>query len=160
VPWLHGVCHFLAGDNLSLGTRPENSFVAGATADLELGNSYGKRDFRIHPPAGAEFTVKADDQGKLELPLERPGFYSVLDSAGQTIRLLAVNPPQRESNLAGITPSEFQGQLVRSQATPETGLMAGLFAPADGQTSLWRALLMAGALILVLETVLANRTFA
>jgi hypothetical protein len=134
--------------------------VAGATADLDLGIANGKQDFRVRPSAGAEFTIKADDQGKFEFPLERPGFYSVLNSAGQTIRLLAVNPPQRESNLAGITPSELQGQLVRSQATPETGLMAGLFAPADGQTNLWRALLMAGALILVLETVLANRTFA
>ncbi|HEV7924304.1 MAG TPA: VWA domain-containing protein [Verrucomicrobiae bacterium] len=160
VPWLHGVCHYLAGDDLSLGTRPENSFVAGATAELDLGTANGKADFRIRPPAGAEFTVKADDQGKIELPLERPGFYSVLDSAGQTIRLLAVNTPQRESNLAGITESEFQGQLVRSQATPTTGTMAGLFGPADGQTNFWRALMMAGAVILVLETVLANRTFA
>jgi hypothetical protein len=160
VPWLHGVCHYLAGDELSLGSRPENSLVAGALGELELGATNGNLNFLVHPPAGAEFTVKADEQGKIELPLERPGFYSILDAAGQPIRLLAVNAPQRESDLAAITPAEFQAQLVRSQAAPTSGLMAALFDPVDGGKSLWRALMLAGALFLVLETVLANRTFA
>jgi hypothetical protein len=127
---------------------------------LELGATNGNLNFLVHPPAGAEFTVKADEQGKIELPLERPGFYSILDAAGQPIRLLAVNAPQRESDLAAITPAEFQAQLVRSQAAPTSGLMAALFDPVDGGKSLWRALMLAGALFLVLETVLANRTFA
>jgi hypothetical protein len=160
VPWLHGACHYLAGDELSLGPRPENSLVAGASAELELGATNANQNFRLHPPVGAEFAVKADDQGKIELPLESPGFYSVLDSAGQTIRLLAVNPPQRESDLAAFTSSEVQAQLVRSQAMPETGFMAGMLDPVDGGKSLWRVLMLAGALFLVLETVLANRTFA
>jgi hypothetical protein len=160
VPWLHGVCHYLAGNELTLGPRPENSLVAGRLMELEFGATNGNQNFRIHPPAGAEFTVKTDEQGKIELPLAIPGFYSVLNSAGQTIRMLAVNPPQRESDLAAYTPAEVQAQLVRSQALPSAGLMAGMLEPVNGGKSLWRALLLAGALFLVLETVLANRTFA
>jgi hypothetical protein len=160
VPWLHGVCHYLAGDELSLGTRPQNSFVAGALAELELGTNHANQTFRIHPPAGADFTAKTDDLGKIEAPLERPGFYAVLDSTGQTNRLLAVNPPQRESDLSAFTAPELQAQFVRSQAMPDTGFMAGMLDPVDGGKNLWRVLLLAGALFLVLETVLANRTFA
>jgi hypothetical protein len=160
VPWLHGVCHYLAGDELSLGTRPENAFIAGAVAELELGTNNGNQIVRLLPPAGAEFTAKADDLGKIELPLERPGFYAVLDSSGRTNRLLAVNPPQRESDLAAFTAPELQAQLVRGQAMPDTGFMAGMLDPVEGGQSLWRVLMMAGALFLLLETVLANRTFA
>jgi hypothetical protein len=109
---------------------------------------------------GAELTVKSDDKGEMELAVDSPGFYELLDAAGQTVRLLAVNPPQRESDLAAFTPSELQTQLVRSQAMPETGFMAGMLDPVEGGKSLWRLLMLAGALFLVLETVLANRTFA
>ena len=160
VPWLHGVCHYLAGDELSLGSRPESAFVAGALAELELGTNNANQNFRLLPPAGPEFTAKADDLGKIEAPLERPGFYALLDSAGRTNRLLAVNPPQRESDLAAFTAPELQAQLVRSQAMPDTGFMAGMLDPVEGGQSLWRVLMLAGALFLLLETVLANRTFA
>ena len=160
VPWLHGVCHYLAGDELSQGARPENSFIAGAPAELELRNGGGKQKVRIHPPAGMEFAVTADDQGKIELPLDKPGFYSVLDAAGETIRLLAVNPPRRESDLAAMTSSDFQEQLIRSQAMPSYGLRAGMLDVGNGGGTFWRGLMLAAALFLVLETVLANRTFA
>jgi hypothetical protein len=160
VPWLHGACHYLAGDELSLGPRPENSWVAGTLAEIKLGATHGNQELSLHPPAGADFPVKSDDQGQVEFPLDSPGFYSLLDSSRQTIRVLAVNPPQRESDLAAFTSSEFQTQLVRSQAMPETGFMTGMLAPVDGGKSLWRILMLAGALFLVLETVLANRTFA
>jgi hypothetical protein len=43
---------------------------------------------------------------------------------------------------------------------PDTGFLAGMLDPLDGGQSLWRVLMMAGALFLLLETVLANRTFA
>jgi hypothetical protein len=160
VPWLHGVCHYLAGDELTLGPRPENSFIAGTRAELDLGVTNGNQNFLIHPPAGAEFTVKAGEQGTIELSLESPGFYAVANAVGQTVRMLAVNPPQRESDLTAFTATEVQTQLVRSQARPGTLMMAGMLEPVDGGTGLWRALMLAGGLFLVLETVLSNRTFA
>jgi hypothetical protein len=106
------------------------------------------------------FTVKASDQGGIELPLEKPGVYSIADSAGQTVRLLAVNPPQRESDLSAYTSSEVQQQLVRSQAMSSNGLAAGMYDPEGGGKALWRVLMTAAAVLLMLETVLANRTFA
>jgi hypothetical protein len=160
VPWLHGVCHYLAGNEMSYGMRPVNSFIAGARAEVDLGTGAGRRNFTVHPPVGAVFTVKASDQGGIELPLEKPGVYSIADSAGQTVRLLAVNPPQRESDLSAYTSSEVQQQLVRSQAMSSNGLAAGMYDPEGGGKALWRVLMTAAAVLLMLETVLANRTFA
>jgi hypothetical protein len=160
VPWLHGLCHYLAGDELSLGTRTERSFVTGTLGELELGAGCSRQTFHVRPPSGSDLVVKADDQGKLQLPLEKPGFYAVLNSGGEIVRLLAANPPQRESELAALTVAEFQQQLVRSQAITNTGVAADLIDPVDDQRNLWRLLMFAGVVALVFETVLANRTYA
>jgi hypothetical protein len=160
VPWLHSVCHYLAGDVLSPGIRPGESFLASTVAELDLGPGLGSQNFRARPPSGAELTVKTDVHGALQLPLEKPGFYAVEDSGGRVVRMLAVNSPRKESDLAAMNPQEFQQQLVRSQARPEGLWVANLLAPGRREKELWRVFMLGAAVLLVLETTLSNRTFA
>ena len=160
VPWLHSVCHYLAGDVLSPGIRPGESLLAGTTAELDLGAGLGSQSFRVRPPSGAELTVKTDARGGLQLPLGKPGFYAIVDSGGRVIRLLAVNPPRKESDLATMNPREFQLQLVRGPARPEGRWVADVLAPGRREKKLWRVFMLGAAVLLVLETTLSNRTFA
>ena len=160
VPWLHSVCHYLAGDVLSPGIRPGESLLAGTTAEVDLGAGLGSQSFRVRPPSGAELTVKTDARGGLQLPLGKPGFYAVEDSGGRVIRLLAVNPPRKESDLAAMNPQEFQQQLVRGPARPEGRWIADVLAPGRRERELWRVFMLGAAVLLVLETTLSNRTFA
>ncbi len=160
VPWLHGACHYLAGDELSLGPRFEDSFIAGAPVEMDLGTNFANQGIRVRPPEGAEEVVKASAAGKLELQPQVPGFYELLDSGGQTIRLMAVNAPQRESDLAGFASPDLQAQITRSQAVAGNKLLASVLDPVEGGQGLWRLALMTGILFLLLETVFSNRTFA
>jgi hypothetical protein len=158
VPWLHGLCHYLAGDELALSIRIEKPMIAGTTAEMDLGSERTTRTFRVRYADGLEEVLKTDVQGKLQLSLPQPGFYSLIDSDGQTLRVLAVNPPQRESDLSALTVREFQQQLIRSQAVTHSGV-AGLDLK-DGQQNFWRLLMFAGAITLLVEMVLANQTYA
>ncbi|MGB7749874.1 MAG: BatA and WFA domain-containing protein [Verrucomicrobiia bacterium] len=160
VPWLHSVCHYLAGDTLSPGLRPGESFLASTVAELDLDPGLGNQSFRVRPPSGAELAVKTDARGGLQLPLGKPGFYAVEDSGGRVVRLLAVNPPRKESDLAAMNPQEFQQQLVRGPAQPEGRWVADVLAPGRREKELWRVLMLGAAVLLVLETTLSNRTFA
>ena len=160
VPWLHSVCHYLAGDVLSPGIRPGESLLAGTVAELDLGTGLGSQSFRVRPPSGAESAVKTDARGVLQLPLGKPGFYAVEDSGGRVIRVLAVNPPRKESDLAAMEVQEFQQQLVHSPARPEGRWVASLVAPGSREKELWRLFMLGAAGLLVLETMLSNRTFA
>jgi hypothetical protein len=160
VPWLHGACSYLAGRELSTGLQLEKSQVAGSMPELELGADFRQPVARVHPPSGLDFPVTLDAGGRLAFPVETPGIYSVLDTSGQAIRLVAVNPPARESDLTAMTPAEFESQIIRSQSIAQAGPMSGLIDPTDGGRTLWRLLMLAVALFLVLETLLGNHTFA
>jgi hypothetical protein len=145
---------------LSPGLRPGESFLASTVAELDLDPGLGNQSFRVRPPSGAELAVKTDARGGLQLPLGKPGFYAVEDSGGRVVRLLAVNPPRKESDLAAMNPQEFQQQLVRGPAQPEGRWVADVLAPGRREKELWRVLMLGAAVLLVLETTLSNRTFA
>lgn len=158
VPWLYGLCHYLAGVELSLGVRIEKSMIAGTTVEVDPGPDRASQTFPVRYENGPELAVKSDAQGKFQLNLPQPGIYSVLDSDGKTIRMIAVNPPQRESDLAALTTGEFQQQLIRSQAAAHNGF--AVLDSTDGRKSFWRLLMAAGAITLLIEVLLANRTYA
>jgi hypothetical protein len=160
VPWLHSVCHYLAGDALTPGIRPGESLLAGTTAELDLGTGFGSQNFRVYSPSGAESAVKTDAHGGLQLPLGKPGCYAIKDSGGRIVRMLAVNPPRKESDLAAMNPQEFQLQLVRGPARSAGGWVADVFAPGRSENELWRMFMLGAAVLLILETTLSNRTFA
>jgi len=87
-----------------------------------------------------------------------PGFYSVRDAAGREVRPVAVNIPPSESDLNALTAEQVQRQIVRVSEPLKTSVMVGFLGHTDRE--LWRILLVVGLILLFLESLLANRTFA
>jgi len=159
VPWLHGVGNFLAGRSVVEQFQSATNFMSGQIAEIELGTAAGKRQFKFQRPGEKEIVVTADDQGRLrDLDLAMPGIYTLRDQTGRELQRLAVNLPALESELAALSPNEFQQQLVRDQTPRPTPLAASLFGQTSNQKELWRVLLMAVVVLLFVELLLANRT--
>jgi hypothetical protein len=77
------------------------------------------------------------------------------------MRRFAVNVPSQESDLAALTPTEYQEQVVRVQEPRTATLLgAGLFGSTRNQKEFWAILLLAVLALLFIEVVLANRTLA
>jgi hypothetical protein len=161
VPWLHSACFQLAARTASEPARGGVLLVAADALDIPLGVGARGQSFRVVRLGGKEITVTAGQDGSLRgVDGSLPGIYSVRDRAGQELQRLAVNPPAEESDLAGLTPAEFQRQLVRTEEPPPATLAAGLLGLQDPQNELWRFLLLAVLGLLFGEVLLANRTHA
>jgi hypothetical protein len=161
VPWLHGLARYLAPKTGSDQLPETRAWVAGGDHDLELGPGARQSRFRLHSPQGQDRDLVADDQGRLRDPgLAAPGIYSLRGPGEKEVRRLAVNVPTQESDLAALTPTEFQNQLVRVPDEPKTTLGAGLFGSSRNRREFWAVLLLAVLALLFLETLWANRTSA
>ncbi len=159
VPWLHSTAFYLSGHNPVEQRETAPTFNSGAEADLAV--SLKQQAVKVQRIGGEEVTLQADSDGVLrDVSLGSPGVYSLKDSSGAELRRLAVNIPAAESDLTYVSPAETEQQLVRrSDPTPQT-FAAGLFGESAHGKELWRALLFAALLFLVVESIVANRTAA
>ena len=105
------------------------------------------------PPPALE--VRSDGTAVFEVPIS--GFYSVTDNSGRERWRLAANPPPIESDLAALEPSAADGRLARL-TDAESDLPPGWFGNEPGRQEWWRILLAAALALLLIETVVANRT--
>ena len=105
------------------------------------------------PPPALE--VRSDGTLVFEVPIS--GFYSVTDDSGRERWRLAANPPPIESDLAALEPSVAEGRLAR-RTDAESELPPGWFGNEPGRQEWWRILLAAGLALLLIETVVANRS--
>jgi hypothetical protein len=159
VPWLHGLANYLTQN--ATHVQPTNSFLAGEDFDIELGSAAARSVFTLRSPDGKDALVTADDQGRLrDLGTTLPGIYSLREKGGAETRRFAVNVPPQESDLATVTPDQFQHQIVRVQQARATTLGGMLLASTRNQKELFAVLLLALLGLLFIETVLANRTLA
>jgi hypothetical protein len=112
----------------------------------------------VATPGGA-LRRPAGDSGARAMALPEAGFYDVYDgrAAGEPAVVLAANPPAAESDLTVSDPRELLLGVHRSDSVRVEP--AGPEAPAqrEGRQRLWRLLLTGAALLLLIETVLANR---
>jgi hypothetical protein len=179
VPWVMAAVTWLAdrGDDRLL--RSSDSLITGTEGRIPL--SSGSTGFTATstraaspsataPPAGARLglqvrpgssnpppalDVRADGTGVFEVPIS--GFYSVSDESGRERWRLAANPPPIESDLAAWEPSAAGGRLAR-RTDAESDLPPGWFGNEPGRQEWWRILLAAALALLLIETVVANRT--
>ena len=158
VPWLHGLAAYAAGRPPSLTTAEAATVLAENSAEVDLGGPMSNRSLRLREPNGSESPVAPDIQGRVALTPAHPGFYSVRDAAGREVRPVAVNIPPSESDLHALTAEQVQRQIVRVSEPLKTSVMVGFLGHTDRE--LWRILLVVGLILLFLESLLANRTFA
>ncbi|HTG44670.1 MAG TPA: hypothetical protein VK633_09075, partial [Verrucomicrobiae bacterium] len=116
---------------------------------------------KIQRPGTPDSEILADAEGVLrDVPLDRPGIYSLKDKAGGELRRIAVNLPSTESDLSFLPPADIEQQLVRQAEPTSTTLSASLFGNSPQGKDLWRLLLGAALCFLIIEPLVANRTVA
>jgi hypothetical protein len=112
----------------------------------------------VATPGGA-LVRPAGDSGARAVALPDAGFYDVYEgrAAGEPVLVLAANPPAAESDLTVADPRELLLGVRRSDSIRVE--RAGPEAPAEreGRQRIWRLLLAGAALLLVVETIVANR---
>ena len=161
VPWLQSVCLHLAAQSAEEQMRAGAHLVAAEAADVALGSAAGGKTVQVAAVGGKPVLGTADSTGRLRnVDCSRPGVYSIRDQAGQELQRLAVNLPAEESDLAALTPVDFQQQVARLPEAESQDLLAGLLGQKSSVKELWRYLLLAVLGLLLAEVFLANRTFA
>jgi hypothetical protein len=159
VPWLHCAARFLAGRAAETEAARPAPLFCGMDTSLALGPEYKLGALRLVRPDGTEARVVADDQGAVhDLDLAMPGVYSLRQVQGAEVRRLAVNVPSSESDLAAFTAAEFQSRIAHAD-TASPAMAASLILGGDaGHREFWRLLLLSVLLLMLVETILSNRT--
>lgn len=161
VPWIHSLVRFAASHKAPTPPGAEHTLVAGSQTELDLGPEYKSGTFTLHQPDESELSCKTDAQGYLQdLDLLSAGVYSLRTTTGTELRRWAANIQPAESDLAAMSPSEFERQITRSEPTADLSAAVALFGAHDGRRELWPLLLCGGLVLLLLESLLANRTLA
>lgn len=118
----------------------------------------GLREPVVATPAGA-LVRPPGDSGARAVALSEAGFYDMYEgrAAGEPVLVLAANPPAAESDLTMADARELLLGVTRSDSARTD--RAGPEAPAEheGRQRLWRVLLAAVALLLLVETIVSNR---
>lgn len=99
------------------------------------------------------------DSGARAVALSEAGFYDIYEgrAAGEPVLVLAANPPAAESDLTLADARELLLGVTRSDSAGATKAGPELPVEREGRQRLWRVLLAAVALLLLVETIVANR---
>jgi hypothetical protein len=117
----------------------------------------------VHQPViatpGGALLRPAPDSGRRAMPFAESGFYEVYEgrAAGEPREVFAVNPPAAESDLTPADPRELLLGVRRSDSLHTATAPPPTAAEREGRQRLWRMLLTLAALLLLLETLVANR---
>jgi hypothetical protein len=163
VPWVHATARFVTRRDQAHEREVVPNFVSGAELALDVNNAaeLKKQTLKLQRVGGEEVTFNTDDDSVVQdLLLETPGIYILKDNSGRELRRIAANLPTAESDLSTLPPAELEQQIVRSAEPEPQILAAGLFGDDSRGKELWRALLIGALVVLLLETILANRLFA
>jgi hypothetical protein len=134
--------------------------AAGRETTLDLGESRHGVTVQWRTPDGRKTPLTADESGRVEVNPVAPGIHVLTDAAGVELRRFAVNVPAGESDLAAWRPNEWQQLIVRTGAPGERPMNAGWLGIGRNRQEFWRVLLLAAVILLLLESILANRSYA
>ena len=148
--------------------EPERWVTAGGV--VELGplvtggvSSTVDGEWVLVTPGGDRRPIEKAAEGPTWIPLEETGFYQIepLEGGGRAVAV-AVNASLEESDLSPVPPERVVEAVVGAEAAaPETESATGAADAVAGETpgrrELWWPLLLLAALVLVAESVLANR---
>lgn len=167
VPFVHGLARHLAGraDDRLVWAPPAALCgveavvpVVPATGDAGPGMALSGEVFTVVMPDGRAVEALPDAAGVLRVGSALPGVVRVKGPDGVERHQLAVNPPPSESALSGVTPLQLEQRLDRRDAGAGGVVSAGWLGGDPGRRELWRLLLLCAVGLLLVETVVANRT--
>ena len=157
VPAIHGIARHLAGrtdDRLllaglavTLGDEAELPAPAGASSARKLVG-----------PDGRERPAPPEEAGLIHLEPDLPGAWSLRETNGAPLLQLAAQLPPAESILESARPDDITRRIPRRESAA-TGDIAAAWTGNDRQRlEYWRPLLLAAILLLLAETIVANRS--
>ncbi|MBI1176532.1 VWA domain-containing protein [bacterium] len=158
VPWVHSLAGFATGQTPWLDGGAGRAREWGTPLVFEAGNSLAGQTVTVRDPAGEISKVTVDNTGGAKVSPTRLGVYSLLDESGKVREQIAMNLPVAESALDFLSPAEIQSSIKRVQMAGQAGAIAALMNV--GQKELWRIILGTGLVLLLAESLLANRTWA
>ncbi|MCE2825682.1 MAG: BatA and WFA domain-containing protein [Verrucomicrobium sp.] len=161
VPWVHASVSWLADGGAERRPHAPEPLMTGTGAAIAPA---GDGDPGLQPvlsvsptPEGPvpEVSLRADGTAVFEVP--HAGIYRLADPAGTERWRRAANPPPVESDLAALDASAAAGLLAR-RTDAESDLPPGWFGNEPGRREWWRLLMGAALAVLLIETVVANRS--
>ncbi|MBL9175600.1 MAG: BatA and WFA domain-containing protein [Verrucomicrobiales bacterium] len=158
VPWLRHAVQFLARKPDAGWVRSGTTLEAGREELLDLGAGSAQASLRLVGPGGRTVTAATDARGRLDPGSLSPGNWSVRTAEGRELTRFSVNAASSEADLVALRPDEFQAQLRREPAVMTADVGAALLGGSPGRQEFWRPLLLAVLALLVLETLLSNRS--
>ena len=145
--------------------EPERWVTAGGV--LELGalvtggsSTPPQGDWVLVTPGGDRRPIEKAREGPTWIPFEETGFYQVEPlEGGATPVTVAVNASLEESDLAPVPPERVVEAVVGAgSAAPEVaGAADAGVGETEGRRELWWPLLLLAAIVLIAESVIANR---
>ena len=175
LPLVHGMVRYLAGGK-----------QADAKAEIRVGDALrlspdelpsGRSLTIVGPdgkPAGTKLGAGAQPPKAWVIPTDAAGLYVAIAEPAHpggaakraTLRHFAVNLDKRESDLTSVSSSAIQSvarEYTRDAAAPGLAKAADrirLESTGDAGPGLWRALLIAALMVMLVELILANRVGA
>ncbi|MEY2787929.1 MAG: hypothetical protein RLZZ34_1072 [Verrucomicrobiota bacterium] len=176
VPWVVAAVSWLTDRGEERRVRAPEPLVTGSEARIVLGvdraggmaspdasaaaQGTSRPGFRLEmrpAPKGPPPELGLGPEGTGSFQVGAPGFYSVIDGDGRERWRLAANPPPIESDLAALEATDAERRLAR-RTDADSDLPPGWFGNEPGRREWWRILLTAALALLLVETVVANRS--
>lgn len=111
------------------------------------------RSWDLLDPTGQRLVTLGEDSPEF-IPLSRPGYYEIRYE--RQTNWLAVNTDRVESDLTRLSAEELQSALENEQVQPEVTAAADQLVASESEP-IWWMLLTAVALLILLESFVANR---
>jgi hypothetical protein len=149
LPFIRRLAVYAAGHQVAplWRTTGETGIVPGGVAEPV-----------ISTPGGA-LVRPASDSAPCTVVLEEAGFYQTYAdrAAGEPLDIIAVNPPAQESDLTPADPRELMIGVRQSDSTSAPARETLAAREQESRQGIWRLLLAAVAVLLVVEAIVANR---
>jgi len=157
VPAIHGIARHLAGrtdDRLLLAGL---AVTLGDEAELPApaGESSGRK---LVGPDGRERPAPPEEAGLIHLEPDLPGAWSLHETNRAPLLQLAAQLPPSESVLESARPDEITRRIPRRDPAAAGDIAVEWTGNDRQRLEYWRPLLLAAILLLLAETIVANRS--
>jgi Aerotolerance regulator N-terminal/von Willebrand factor type A domain len=153
LPFIHRAVRHLAGY-----TEPQPWVTVGQVLDASLAPRAASTQRVVLTPSGRRLPI--DDEGSDVLELSEKGFYELRGDGNMSTAVVAVNVDPAEADLTPIDPKEIVAAALGGTSEGEGAQPNGIPLTNEAKEKnqrLWWYLLIAGILLLGVDTLISNR---